>query len=364
MHDDGRGDFGVGSWIERRARIRPDRPALIYGDANAHLRRVRGSDPAPGERPARARRRAGGPRRVARPEPSGLPRDILRGRPAWRGAGAGQPPVVGRRAGCHPRPDGARSPSSSTPAWRRQPRRSGTGWPSRTATASRARWLRGAHRRLAGPTGRRVARRRRPAAPAAHVGHDGSPKAVMLTHGNVTWNVVNSLSVSDFRPDDVTAAIAPFFRVGGTGVNVLPVLFLGGTVVVPDDPSPDGLLGLMERHRVTVGFANPDLLDAIARAERVAVGRPVERPVHPDRRGARPGTTDPRLPRPRPDARAGLRAVRGGAAGAPAGRGQRPRQDRFGRPAAAVRRRPDRRSETASRCRPARPGSCTSAART
>jgi fatty-acyl-CoA synthase len=89
----------------------------------------------------------------------------------------------------------------------------------------------------------------------------------MLTHANLTWNAVNFLSCADFRSDDVTVAIAPFSRVGGTGVNVLPVLFLGGTVVVPSDLHPDGILQLMERHRVTVGFGNPDLLDALARSE-------------------------------------------------------------------------------------------------
>jgi fatty-acyl-CoA synthase len=98
-------------------------------------------------------------------------------------------------------------------------------------------------------------------------GTTGAPKGVMLTHANVTWNVVNFLSCADFRSDDVTVAIAPFFRVGGTGVNVLPVLFLGGTVVVPNDLSPMGILQVMERHRVTVGFGNPDLLDGLARSE-------------------------------------------------------------------------------------------------
>jgi fatty-acyl-CoA synthase len=97
-------------------------------------------------------------------------------------------------------------------------------------------------------------------------GTTGPAKGVMLTHGNVTWNVVNFLTCADFRGDDVTIAIAPFFRVGGTGVNVLPVLFLGGTVVMPGDVSPDGILAAMERHRVTVGFGNPDLLDALDRA--------------------------------------------------------------------------------------------------
>jgi len=89
----------------------------------------------------------------------------------------------------------------------------------------------------------------------------------MLTHGNVTWNVVNFLSCTDFRRDDVTVAIAPFFRVGGTGVNILPVLFVGGTVVVPTAVGPDEILRLIERHRVTVGFGNPDILAALVRSE-------------------------------------------------------------------------------------------------
>jgi fatty-acyl-CoA synthase len=98
-------------------------------------------------------------------------------------------------------------------------------------------------------------------------GTTGPPKGVMLTHANLTWNAMNFVSCADFRSDDVTVAIAPFFRVGGTGVNVLPVLFLGGTVVVPSDLRPAGILQAMERHRVTVGFGNPDLLDALAGAE-------------------------------------------------------------------------------------------------
>jgi fatty-acyl-CoA synthase len=97
-------------------------------------------------------------------------------------------------------------------------------------------------------------------------GTTGAPKGVMLTHGNITWNVINLLSVVDFRSDDVTIAITPFFRTGGTGVNVLPVLFTGGTVVVPETPEPEEVLRLIEQHRVTIGFGNPDLLDALTRS--------------------------------------------------------------------------------------------------
>jgi fatty-acyl-CoA synthase len=47
---------------------------------------------------------------------------------------------------------------------------------------------------------------------------------------------------------------------------VLPVLFKGGTVVVPESSKPDEILQLMEHHRVTVGFGNPDLLEALSRS--------------------------------------------------------------------------------------------------
>jgi fatty-acyl-CoA synthase len=92
----------------------------------------------------------------------------------------------------------------------------------------------------------------------------------MLTHANVTWNVLNCLTSAEFRSDDVTIAFAPFFRVGGTGVNVLPVLFMGGTVVVPEDVEPERMLTLIERHRVSVGFAGPGLLEGLAASERWA----------------------------------------------------------------------------------------------
>lgn len=96
-------------------------------------------------------------------------------------------------------------------------------------------------------------------------GTTGRPKGVMLTHANVTWNAINLVTSTDLRARDVTIALAPFFRVGGTGVNVLPGLFQGGTVVVPtaEETTPLGILRLLERHRVTVGFGNPDLLASL-----------------------------------------------------------------------------------------------------
>ncbi len=265
-------DFGVGSWIERRARVAPDRPALVSGARTVTY----------AELAKRIRRVANGLRTLG----------VARGdRVAWLGPnhpafleslfavgqlGAVLAPVNHRLG---------REMRSSVLSLTEPVVLIQHGIMERaTATSIRHRIaVRGSSDPLQGgdvvdyeallasstddPIDGSVALADLLMLPHTS-GTTGNPKAVMLSHGNVSWNAVNLLSRADIRSDDVTIAIAPFFRVGGTGVNVLPVLFAGGTVVVPDDSTPDVVLRLMEEHRVTVGFGNPDLLDAIARAER------------------------------------------------------------------------------------------------
>jgi fatty-acyl-CoA synthase len=91
-------------------------------------------------------------------------------------------------------------------------------------------------------------------------GTTGRPKGTMLTHANLTWNVVNVLSACRIGPDDSTLALAPLTRLGGIGVTLLETLFTGGTVVLPDDARPAPLLETIRRERVTVLFANPEAL--------------------------------------------------------------------------------------------------------
>jgi fatty-acyl-CoA synthase len=97
-------------------------------------------------------------------------------------------------------------------------------------------------------------------------GTTGIPKGAMLTHGNILWIVVQMLVACSFSPSDVAVAAAPFTRMGGLGVTVLPTLFAGGAVLVPPATDGETVLGSIERDRVTVLFANPDLLEDMARA--------------------------------------------------------------------------------------------------
>ena len=172
-------------------------------------------------------------------------------------------------------------------------------------------------------------------------GTTGTPKGVMLTHGNITWNVINFLSVVDFRSDDVTIAITPFFRTGGTGVNVLPVLFTGGTVIIPEAPDPDEILRLIEERRVTIGFGNPDLLEALTRSPALAHRRLLERPLLHHRWRTRPGAPHPDIHATGCHLPARVRALRGRAIGVAPRSSKRATQGRVRWQAAAVRRHPD-----------------------
>ncbi len=94
-------------------------------------------------------------------------------------------------------------------------------------------------------------------------GTTGASKGVVLTHGNIAFNVLNVMSAVDYLHDDVMVASAPLYRLGGLGF-LLPVLFKGGTCVIPRSGDAEELLGLVERHRATILFDGPRALEAIA----------------------------------------------------------------------------------------------------
>jgi fatty-acyl-CoA synthase len=93
-------------------------------------------------------------------------------------------------------------------------------------------------------------------------GTTGRPKAVLLTHSNILWNVIQLLMVCGFTRDDVALAVAPLTRMGGLGVTVLPTLFVGGTVVIPAHLDGPAVLRSIEEDRVSIFFGNPDVLSA------------------------------------------------------------------------------------------------------
>lgn len=95
-------------------------------------------------------------------------------------------------------------------------------------------------------------------------GTTGRPKGAMLTHDNLLWNVINTLSAErGIRMTDRTVTVAPLFHIGGLGVHTLPLLYMGGTTAIMSAFDPEQTLAAMARERVTVQFLVPAMWAAL-----------------------------------------------------------------------------------------------------
>jgi fatty-acyl-CoA synthase len=87
-------------------------------------------------------------------------------------------------------------------------------------------------------------------------GTTGAAKAAMVSYRMIAWNTLNT-AVHELDRDDVTVTHTPMFHTGGLLVYTLPLLVLGGTVVLMRAWDPDAMLDLVERERVTMFFCVP-----------------------------------------------------------------------------------------------------------
>ena len=87
-------------------------------------------------------------------------------------------------------------------------------------------------------------------------GTTGRSKGAKISYRMVAWNTLNTL-VHEVRPGDVTITHTPLFHTGGLLVYTVPLLTVGGTVVIMRRWDPEELLALIQRERVTLFFAVP-----------------------------------------------------------------------------------------------------------
>jgi fatty-acyl-CoA synthase len=91
-----------------------------------------------------------------------------------------------------------------------------------------------------------------PAAILYTSGTTGRPKGAVLTHGNLTWNSLNTLVDADIVSTDVALVISPLFHAASLGMGLLPVLLKGGTVVLERAFDAGRALRIIEEQGVTM----------------------------------------------------------------------------------------------------------------
>ncbi|WP_375490390.1 long-chain fatty acid--CoA ligase [uncultured Jatrophihabitans sp.] len=95
-------------------------------------------------------------------------------------------------------------------------------------------------------------------------GTSGRPKGVQLSHGNVTWNVMNLLGDVDVATDEISLVTAPLFHTAALNQVLFPTLFKGGTALIEARFDPEHALQLIEQRRVTLLFGVTSMYLALA----------------------------------------------------------------------------------------------------
>jgi fatty-acyl-CoA synthase len=85
-------------------------------------------------------------------------------------------------------------------------------------------------------------------------GTTGRPKGAVLSQGASFWNAVNLTVAMDFTSKDRNLAVLPMFHIGGIGLFTLPMLYMGGTVVIQRTFDPAETLRLLETEKITLFF--------------------------------------------------------------------------------------------------------------
>ncbi|MCG7203684.1 AMP-binding protein [Streptomyces arenae] len=96
-------------------------------------------------------------------------------------------------------------------------------------------------------------------------GTTGTPKGVVLTHGNAWWNSVNVELHLDTRRGDTTYAAAPLFHIGALNSFALRILTRGGTVAVRRTFEPQACADDLVRLKANSMFGVPQMFNALAR---------------------------------------------------------------------------------------------------
>jgi fatty-acyl-CoA synthase len=95
-------------------------------------------------------------------------------------------------------------------------------------------------------------------------GTTGRPKGAVLTHGSVLWNAINTNLSWSLREDDTAPVFTPMFHTGGLNVFTLPLLLLGGTLLLPSRFEPEAALRCIVEERATLLFMVPTMYQMLA----------------------------------------------------------------------------------------------------
>jgi fatty-acyl-CoA synthase len=96
-------------------------------------------------------------------------------------------------------------------------------------------------------------------------GTSGAPKGAMISHRMIAWNTQNTV-IHNVHHGDITVNVFPMFHTGGLLVYTMPLMIMGGTVVLPRTFDAAQTLALIEQYRATIFAGVPTVFQMLADA--------------------------------------------------------------------------------------------------
>ncbi len=90
-------------------------------------------------------------------------------------------------------------------------------------------------------------------------GTTGLPKGAVLTHGNMTWNSINTVTSWGLTADDCAALQLPLFHIGGPNIFMLPLLHVGGRTILCRNFDVEETFDLIESGVLTLYVGVPTM---------------------------------------------------------------------------------------------------------
>ena len=94
-------------------------------------------------------------------------------------------------------------------------------------------------------------------------GTTGLPKGAVMTHGNVTWNSVNTITSWGINGQHKAALQLPFFHIGGPMIFMVPMVHAGGATILCSGFDPDETFNLVEHAGITHYVAVPTMFQML-----------------------------------------------------------------------------------------------------
>ncbi|MFS0775568.1 long-chain fatty acid--CoA ligase [Neobacillus sp. 3P2-tot-E-2] len=98
-------------------------------------------------------------------------------------------------------------------------------------------------------------------------GTTGKPKGVVLSHQSIQWNAINTILSWNLSEEDVTINYMPMFHTGGLNALSIPILMIGGTVVMGDQYTGQKVVHSIQKYNCTIILLVPTMYHLLIQTE-------------------------------------------------------------------------------------------------